>query len=401
MYFSNDTQFVCPCAFGRDDFQIPKALFSSGHLKYLYTERHNYLYSDNSSDITIPDGNYKISIPAACFDVLRRLAIRLGSKKAIYYYWLSVAQIVGASANKEAIRKSYNVISELYSAYTAFKHIESSRLILFQTHPYAPHLRDLYGHILNLNHDHQSILDELVLEQELELQSKDVYDILTFPAQQAGTIICASEYVKKSILETHDGFTNKIHVVPYGVDSRVFYYKKKPQRKVFKFLFVGQCAARKGLYNLLSAWRNGIENSRLEMAGFSVSEDMMQNISKKNILLHGRVSRMQLVHIMQDADCLIFPSISEGYGLVLLQSLSCGTPFIASYNSAAPDLINTIGAGITIDPLSILDIRDKMQDIASNRRLNKEWQSNCQRVATLYNWAHFRHAISSIISEPL
>lgn len=58
-----------------------------------------------------------------------------------------------------------------------------------------------------------------------------------------------------------------------------------------------------------------------------------------NIFLIPFVEREELPNIYKLADILLFPSIYEGFGLPVLESMSCGTPVVCSNNSSLPEII--------------------------------------------------------------
>ena len=66
--------------------------------------------------------------------------------------------------------------------------------------------------------------------------------------------------------------------------------------------------------------------------------------------LLGRVPRRQLAGLYQWADLLVLPSVSDTFGLALLESLSHGVPVVATTHTGAVDLVSDGREGYVIPP---------------------------------------------------
>ena len=143
---------------------------------------------------------------------------------------------------------------------------------------------------------------------------------------------------------------DKIHVVRRGVDDTIFYPGESTQaRKALGLphdkqigLFVGRLVDVKGLKYLLSAMAesNGTESIcpeqfQLFLVGDGpLRQPLERQAQKLNIAsrVHflGKLPHSQLGTWYRAADVTLLPSLSEGIPNVLLESLACGTPFVAS-----------------------------------------------------------------------
>ena len=115
---------------------------------------------------------------------------------------------------------------------------------------------------------------------------------------------------------------------------------------------------------------------------------MVQSIQLKNsklkqliegnhdtIRMMGYIPQEELPIFYRTAFATIYPSLYEGFGLPVLESMACGTPVITSYNSSIPEIAGN--ACILIDdPLDSTAIADAMiqlsEDEALRYRLEKE-----------------------------
>ena len=143
-----------------------------------------------------------------------------------------------------------------------------------------------------------------------------------------------------------------------------------------------------------------------ETAGLRVGRTLH---SDADIVLLGRIDDQHMPALFRAADALLFPSLVEGFGLVVLEALSVGTPVITSriapFTEYLPD-----AAVEWADPLQPHSIADAMQRsvqwtrassssrVASSALLDKEEASmharSAQRkhagfeVADSFSWAH-------------
>ncbi len=154
----------------------------------------------------------------------------------------------------------------------------------------------------------------------------------------ADIVIAASSFTRKSLVDAGVGW-EKIHVIPYGVDGHIFRNDVATPAGIPKVLFVGQATFRKGFQNLLEAWtRIGNRGAELHIVSGAAAETAGCH-SDRTVVWHGRLTLTDLVELMNQVDLLVLPSIAEGFGHVLLQSLSCGTPILCSDATAGPDLL--------------------------------------------------------------
>ena len=149
---------------------------------------------------------------------------------------------------------------------------------------------------------------------------------------------------------------DKVGRFTYWVDLAKF--KPVPNAKAklgwtrqFVVLFVGRLVAEKGIPELLEAAKKFNPGISLKIAGSGPLEGQV----KKYYI--GRISQDLLPLYYSAADLTIIPSThEEGFGRVIIESLACGTPVIASNRGAIPEAMNnTVGKLISITPKNIIE----------------------------------------------
>jgi len=165
--------------------------------------------------------------------------------------------------------------------------------------------------------------------------------------------------------------SNKTIVIHNGVDQNKFIRKKskvarneiesnsdriKFDAKTKYCLFIGNFQIEKGLNYLLDAF-NKIKNEKTHLiiigSGPLQNEIELQidNLGLKNyVTLLGRVEHQNIPNYMASADLLCLPSLREGCPNVVLESLSCGTPVVASNVGAVSDIVSKDEFGVIVTP---------------------------------------------------
>lgn len=123
-------------------------------------------------------------------------------------------------------------------------------------------------------------------------------------------------------------------------------------------LFIGNFQVEKGLSNLINAVAIlKSENFHLLVIGGGPLESQIkQQIDDlgldDKISLIGRVEHHQIPIYLSAANILCLPSLREGCPNVVLESLSSGTPVVASDVGAVPDIISNAEWGVVVEPNS-------------------------------------------------
>lgn len=84
------------------------------------------------------------------------------------------------------------------------------------------------------------------------------------------------------------------------------------------------------------------------------------------VKLLGYVPKEDLNYLYHEAECFIYPSLYEGFGLPILDAMSAGCPVVASNRSSIPEIVKD--AGVLIDPDSAENIANGVLQALSNKQ---------------------------------
>jgi len=216
----------------------------------------------------------------------------------------------------------------------------------------------------------------------------------------ADHIFVASTFTKNSLTEaniSHD----KITVIPYG--APVDYFSPKPkQDTTFRALFAGTLCVRKGVHYLLKAWQQlKFKNSELLLVGAkTLPVDWLKQY--RSIIKHiPSVPHQLLSDYYTSADVVVFPSLLEGYGLVILEAMACGIPVITTPHTAGPDVIEDGVDGFIIPIRDVDALKDKLQWCKNNRKKLKDMGYAARKKAETMQWSIYREKLASSVKDIL
>jgi glycosyltransferase involved in cell wall biosynthesis len=164
------------------------------------------------------------------------------------------------------------------------------------------------------------------------------------------------------------------------------------------FLFVGRLIEEKNLWRLLEAYNlyfNSLYDRsvlwNLVLCGSGPEEGKLRqkigNISSQcgeKISIYGHINHSELINFYACANCLILPSISETWGLVVNEALACSLPVIVSNRvGCAADLVKNCINGWLFDPFNIEEMAHLMVLVSESEisKRNEMGLAGYQRIS--------------------
>lgn len=169
-----------------------------------------------------------------------------------------------------------------------------------------------------------------------------------------------------------------IRIAINTVDTQFYSFysnEKNPDPTVKKIIFVGHLEKRKGIFELIEAF--SIIQRKKTNLGFKFelhiigdgtqAKNLVQFIETKklaNIRLHGFQQSDYIRSLFRSMDILVFPSLTELYGLVPIEGMAAGLPVLVSkYAGISGELHECKYSQMLFDPKNILDFADKMYSV--------------------------------------
>lgn len=225
----------------------------------------------------------------------------------------------------------------------------------------------------------------------------------------ADQIIVASQHTKNSLLETLNIPDYKIEIIYYGIQEIAERINNTTRKKIdknelIKLLYVGRVSDTKGINYLLDAMDNlteKFENIELNIVGH-IEEDFKEYLhnhisDKHNINIIGPIPHNELDKYYTSAHAFVFPSLSEGSGMVISEAMSVGLPVITTRN--ANWIIENNVNGIVIKEHSVEEIVKMVEKIILDDNLREKIAINSLRDAKKYTWDFYMKEITKVITN--
>lgn len=253
--------------------------------------------------------------------------------------------------------------------------------------------------IMDLSYLH---FPDLFLKKDLhQLRQWTKYSI-----EKAFRIFTISEFTKNDIIKEYNIDEKKIIVTYPGYDKTIYNselpdfenitgnIKKKYGVSDKYLLFVGTLQPRKNILRLIDCFEKLIKknnyNLQLLIAGKKgwlyeeITEKLKERDLNKNIILADFVKSEELPYLYKGAQCLVLPSLYEGFGIPIIEAMACGCPVVASKVSCIPEI--TGDAAVLVDPYSTDDIAKGIQKILTDKNTGKKLKEKGLTRVKKFDW---------------
>lgn len=207
----------------------------------------------------------------------------------------------------------------------------------------------------------------------------------------ADLVIAPSQYSAKT-LQNCPTLGAPVAIVNYGAPlSTIAEISIPPDR--LRVLFVGSLQQRKGISYLIQACNQVASAIEVSVVGAKVADcspvdQWLSFTSWTASAPHGKV-----LEIMSNCDVLVLPSLSEGFGLVVLEAMSQGLTVIVSENTGAADVIQDGINGYIVPIRSSEAIAEKLETLHRNPELLMSMKAAALDTAKILTWERYRRQL--------
>lgn len=208
--------------------------------------------------------------------------------------------------------------------------------------------------------------------------------------EHASRVACVSRVIAGEAMRGFGVPSSKIEIVPNGVDE---FFTPGGEEEDY-VLYAGTLEPRKGIEDLLDAWRAlPVPRPRLVLCGSSGWGTRREE--EEGIVRTGYVSREKLRELYRRALVFVYPSHHEGFGIPPLEAMACGAPVIATRTGAIAEY--AAGAALLVDPGARDELRDALANVVRDAALRRELRERGPERASHWRWDRGASVMSELL----
>lgn len=217
----------------------------------------------------------------------------------------------------------------------------------------------------------------------------------------ADLVIVASRFTAGTLGEVPN-LKAPVAIVPYGAPPVADEPREPARPGRLRAIFVGALTQRKGLSYALEAVRRLGDRVELTLVG---AHPAAPCAALEDALRHHRwfpdLSSAEVLREMRRHDVLLFPSLCEGFGLVILEALSCGLPVIATPHTGAPDVLTDGIEGFIVPIRSADAIAEKLELLLASPAQLAAMKDAATAKARGLTWERYRASIVRLVKSQI
>ena len=220
-------------------------------------------------------------------------------------------------------------------------------------------------------------------------------------ARSAERVICVSEHTRRDLCDRYGVDPTKTRTIHSAPSLPVGQEQPPPGPYL---LAVGDLRRKKNLVRLVRAFvrlrREGLPH-RLVLAGLDTGEGaaIREAAGDAPVELAGYVDDARLDALMRGADLLAYPSLYEGFGLVVVEAMARGCPVACSRATALPEAAG--GAAALFDPLEEEDIAAAIGAVLADEERRTDMIERGRRRAAELSWDRTAEQTAAVYRELL
>jgi alpha-1,3-rhamnosyl/mannosyltransferase len=241
--------------------------------------------------------------------------------------------------------------------------------------------------------------------------------------RQADRVVTVSEYARRDVSRVFRIPSERIGIIadapdeifrpPESIDDARRAVLERHGLAAPYLLYVGGFGPHKNLRTLIDSFAVVARNPRnaslsLALVGeregdpfYSTLGDLDRQIATLGLAARvrflGFVPDGDLVRLYQAAEALVLPSFKEGFGLPGIEAMSCGTPVVATRESALPGLLGD--AGIAIDPHEPRELTAALEELLADAARAARLRRAARERAGLFGWKRSAEQALAIFAE--
>jgi glycosyltransferase involved in cell wall biosynthesis len=219
----------------------------------------------------------------------------------------------------------------------------------------------------------------------------------------ADVVIINSNFTRASYAAAGLDVT-KVRVVPLGAPPTCSTSLEfdRTESDPLRVLWVGTFSIRKGAHYLLSAWRQlAPKNALLQIFGANTLPAKLTSHLPTSVKISPTVPRAELFEHYRTADVLVFPTLCDGFGMVVTEAFAHGLPVITTNRAGASDLVRDKENGLIVPAGNASAVTEALEWCLIHRAELRFMRRAALETAASWQWHDFRRALSRNVIDGL
>jgi glycosyltransferase involved in cell wall biosynthesis len=121
--------------------------------------------------------------------------------------------------------------------------------------------------------------------------------------------------------------------------------------------------------------------------------ELMKKTGESNIIYTGFLEKEALTEIYSISNLMVFPSSTETFGNVVLESMACGTPVVCANSGGVRTIVRDYSTGILCEPKNVSSFCQAIDDCLTKPLFLEAMSKKARAYATAQNWDTIFHQL--------
>jgi glycosyltransferase involved in cell wall biosynthesis len=270
---------------------------------------------------------------------------------------------------------------------------------------------------------------KIVLHMHCEWLSQLDRSLIEKRLHHVDLVIGCSEYITEKIRQRFPQYASRCRTITGGVDVGQFVngnnHRQTNRDRTKRILFVGRISPEKGVHVLLDAFQQVAKNCpdvELELVGeqqavpyefivlvaddhkvsqlasfyngrlkrgnyISFLKEHIPSYLTTKVIFSGQISQSELANHYRNADILVNPSLSEAFGISLLEAMACKVPVVGTRIGGMPESVEDGRTGLMVERDSPSELARAILRLLTNGDLRRSMgEAGRERVLKHFSW---------------
>ena len=228
--------------------------------------------------------------------------------------------------------------------------------------------------------------------------------------RKADALIAVSKTSKESLIQHYGhGYDQKTKVIPNGLRNTFVTIKKQGNHeRLIKgeyIIAVGRYLPHKNYERLIKAYAHCNTKAQLVIAGSDMDKSVvLQRLAQElglndKLLLLKNPTDAELISLISHASLFVMPSLTEGFGLPLLEAMSLSTPVLCSDIPVLKEVCEN--AALYFNPLRIEDMAAKITYALNSSPILQKLIENGHERVQAFSWENSAKQVMNLYDDLL